>query len=206
MSISTVRPYDLRNATLAETAEALKDQRAHSVDFVLPANRLSFLADGTVAYDYTLDTPVITEDGVTTADVFHADLSDGAIGDLAARYEIPVGYARRIYSDGSHLPLGATTFGHFAALDQRNVLVRALTDGDRQVGYIRAIKSDRFAVGLDDYDAMIALLGGIRDAGINPTDITAHGDVTPNRLAIRVNCPTICVDASDIVDTPQIKL
>lgn len=70
-------------------------------------------------------------------------------------------------------------------------LVRGFrTDDPQQVGIARAILSDRYG-SMDNYDMLLAVLDGVRQAGVDTTSLRLEADVSETNMRIRVIAPEV---------------
>jgi hypothetical protein len=179
-------PTETRNATLGELVETLKAQKGEQLDLVVPATKIRsenglFLIEG--------GEPILTENGVTTReDLFKAtDVFDEG---LSAKLGIPRNYLKRMRAD--RIDLYDTNvngwlkgFGDEVGPDPRKFLVRAFK-GDP--GVARAFLSDSFGI-LDNYDALVAALSGVRKAGV---DVQINRcDLSDRRMYVTVEAPQV---------------
>lgn len=190
-----------RNATLPDLAALLRDQHARKLDVVLPATALS-------CYDGRLiireDAPVAMDaEGVTlTAGTYRP--TEGFLGDLAQRLDIPVRYLRRMHTErpdlfdanvngwihGSDSPLAP-----LASPDMRTFLFRAFR-ADAGDGIARALLSDRYAI-VDNLDVLVAVLTGVKDTGV-AVNVDAC-DLTDNRMYLRISSPAVAALAPQLL-------
>lgn len=200
-----------RNANLTDLMTLLQEQHARKVDVVAPATAIRS-ENGVLIVKGT--EPVLTPDGVTTADGRYTPTAVCDEG-IADKLGVPVSYVKRIRVDRPDL-YDANVNGwlhgrrekrSLATLDQstgefgpgtlireaigpdpRKFLVRAFRGDDGQTGIARAFLSDRYAM-VDNLDVLMAALDGIRDAGV-AVEIDG-GDLTDRRMVVRVKCPEV---------------
>jgi hypothetical protein len=189
----------LRNAELAELARVLTDHRSRSVDFVAPAAKMS-MRDGALVVEGLEPLVTMNADGVTSTDVngLYKPTHVGEQG-LANVLDIPVRYVRRLADQ--HPTLLDTNvnewFGHASMIDKKH-LYRALVNPagdpspDGYDGVIRAVLSDSYRC-IDNFDVLMAVLSGMRNAGIEDPDI--HADLTVSRMVVRVTAPGVAIHA-----------
>lgn len=169
----------LRNATLADLARVLEEQKDAKRDVVVPASQIT--SEGGLLRVPGMNT-ILDVDGVTDVPglLQPTEVCDGTV---AEKLGIPVRYLRDVRAAGLTVPdyspnrdLGVLDDGplidamlnaHFAARDG-NVMVRAFRGaetlpGIEGVGVGRAILSDRFAT-IDNIDVLYAALEAARDA------------------------------------------
>jgi hypothetical protein len=188
--MTTPMALTARNATLPDMVEMLRHQRARRLDVVAPATAIhahqgNLVITGAVQH--------MTADGVTSAAGTYRPTTVADEG-IAAKLGIHLGYLRRLREQRPDL-WDANVNGWLhgddlagIAADDRRFLVRLFqADGDN-VGVARAVLSDSYKV-IDDLDALMATLDGIRQAG---TDVQFDGlDLTERRLYARVVAPQI---------------
>lgn len=193
-----------RNATLPDLMTLLRDQHARKVDVVAPATAIRS-EEGVLVVKGT--EPVLTDDGVTTADGRYVPTAVCDEG-VADKLGVPVGYLKRIRTErpdlydlnvngwlhGRKALAGLTPEGKMyekrprVEADPRSFLLRAFRGDDGDTGIARAFLSDRYAM-VDNLDVLMAALDGIRDAGVQ-VDIDG-GDLTDRRMVVRVKCPEV---------------
>lgn len=161
--------------------------------------------------------PVVTDHGVTTVDGLYVP-SSVAVADLAARYDIPGKYLRTLLADRPDLfDANVNGFMHGRKAkqkwvnsmpgesepvvlreaipgDERGVTLRLYAGQDGEKGWLRAIKSDRYRI-THYLDNVLALLAGLRDAGLTGDDVLITGEVTESNLYLRVEAPSITAAA-----------
>jgi hypothetical protein len=198
----------LRHASLEELAATLNDQRAHMVDLKVPGAALDY-RDGQVRVAgqpmITLEDPIVTSEGVT------AEIDPNGVyvptehGDatIAAALDIPTRYLRRLRDAGRTDLLDANVRGLLRGRsvnrpgqdpkvvhepDGRSFLLRLLTGADGQPGALRAMLSGRYAV-VDNLDVLAAVLGGVREAGVEAE--VREANLTDTRMSVRLVAPQI---------------
>jgi hypothetical protein len=180
----------LRNASLQDLVAVLQQQRRQSVDLVVPASSI-VTRDGNLQLT---DVPaIITDDGVLDPSGAYLPTAN-ADGQIAGIFGIPVKYIRTLRE--RHLGLYDTNVNEWAAHEDfadKKVLVRTLwgsTDGSDTVGILRSVLSDRYGA-RDNFDMTVAVLDGIRAAGLSADDLKIQGDLTDNHMFLTVNAPEI---------------
>jgi hypothetical protein len=170
-----------RNATLQDLSTMLQEQQARKVDVVAPASMIRSRS-GLLQIEGV--DPVITDDGVTTADGLYRPTLIADEG-MADKLGIPLAYMRRLRNE--HVDLLDANVNSWLARDDRKFLVRCFR-GVQDAGVARAFLSDRFAI-MDNLDALLAALDGVREAGVD-VDITGC-DLTERRMTVRIECPQV---------------
>lgn len=162
--------------------------------------------------------PVVSDSGVTAVNGLYVP-SSVAVADLAARYDIPGKYLRQL--QGSRPDLFDANVNGFikgrrakmkwansmpgesepivlreAVLgDNRGVTLRLYAPGEGQEhGELRAVKSDRYKI-THYLDNVLALLSGLRDAGLSGDDVRITGEVSEGNLYLRVEAPSVTAAA-----------
>jgi hypothetical protein len=180
----------LRSAPLPDLAEALQLQRRQTVDMVIPASSI-VTRDGNLLLASA--PAIITDDGVLDPSGAYVP-TPNADSQLAGIFGIPVKYIRTLRE--RHVELYDTNINEWATHDDfadKKVLVRTLwgsTEGSDTVGILRAVLSDRYGA-RDNFDTLVAVLDGIRTAGLAADDLKIQGDLTDNNMFLTVNAPEI---------------
>ena len=176
-----------RNATLEDLSNMLREQQTRKVDIVAPASsirsRRGLLRIKGVE-------PYIDDEGVTLADGWYQPTSIADEG-MADKLGIPLAYMRRLRSE--HVPLLDDNVNGWLSRTDRSFLIRCFRGdeqgSDRKVpGIARAFLSNRFAI-MDNLDALLAALDGVREAGV-PVEV-AGCDLTERRMTVRIECPQV---------------
>ena len=208
-------PESLRNASLPDLMNLLKDQRARALDVVVPASKLA-VCDGLLVVEGT--EAVLSDDGVTPADgVYQPTASFDA--QLAGALKIDLRYLRRcreqrpdIYDAQVNLWLhGSQEAGRHGTVEQvypgmaRKFLLRLMrSGGDVGVGdgIARALLSSKYRR-IDNFDVALAVLEGIRNARDehgNPIEAqVVSADLTETRMHLRVACPQVRMLAPELL-------
>lgn len=181
----------LRNAELADLAAVLQHQKRQSVDLVVPASTIvarqgNFAFAGIPAH--------VDADGVTSLDGYYRPTAkaDAQIGGL---FGIPTHYVRRLRNE--KIDLFDTNVNEWATDPQyadKKVLVRLLwgaIEGDTETtGILRAVLSDRYGA-RDNFDTLVAVLDGIRQAGLAADALKIRGNLTDDKMFVTVEAPEI---------------
>jgi hypothetical protein len=191
---------EARNATLSDLRDTLLDQHARKLDVVAPAKKLRF-RDGKLILS-GLD-PVIEAAGVTDVNGTYRPTEVFDEG-ISTKLGIPLAYVRRLRNErpdlydanangwlrgANRLNSGTGQVETLAPPDKRSFLLRAFRgDEEGHVGVARALLSDRFSI-LDNLDALMASLDGVRQAGAN---VHVSGcDLTDRRMYVRIQAPIL---------------
>ena len=181
-----------RNATLGDMVQVLRHQRARRLDVVASAAAIH-AHDGNLVIDATVSQ--LGPDGVTSAAGTYRPTAVADEG-LADKLGISLTYLRRLRSSRPDLwdaNVNGWLHGNDLAgypADDRKFLVRLFQpDGNSgRLGIARAVLSDSYKV-IDNLDALMATLDGIRQAGV---EVVFDGlDLTERRLYARVVAPQI---------------
>lgn len=191
---------ELRNADLQSLVGLLREQQDVKYDIVVPASRLRYqdgqlhVVGGALRF---------TDDGATECDAVldpQPRFDDG----VSDRLGIPRQYLRKLRDSGQSFTqydadgddpfrgslLDANVNGWLQADPNRKFLVRAFrTDDPDSVGIARALLSDRYDLGLDNYDGLLAVLDGIRQADVDCEIVSAS--LTENAMRVRVAAPSV---------------
>lgn len=188
-------PRDARNATLSDLVDLLSRQADVRYDVVVPAARVRSV-NGTLA---VLDGAAHFDgDEPRVADLWARPTAVCDEG-IAARTGIPIAYLRRMRDEPKATTLLDHNVNHWLESDPaRRVFLRMFHDGSPgTIGVARALLSDRYAP-VDNYDVLLAVLDGIRAAGIDAT--VAGGDVTDRRMRVRIEAPEVTAAAPWLLD------
>ena len=182
-----------RNATLEDAVALLTEQQAHKVDVVVPFSAL-VAVDGAVVLSGV--EAAISDEGVTDPNGLYLPTDIGNES-IAGRLSIPTPYMRRMREPGN-LALWDCNVNHWLdAEPSRSVLVRlfAASHGET-AGIFRSMSSDRFKV-MDHLDNILAILGGLRDSGI---EFAVSGvNLSERKLTMKVEAPAIKVAATTLL-------
>ena len=178
----------VRNATLSDLVDVLRGQHAAKLDVVVPARDLHVV--GGNLHVLGAGEPALSGDGVTRRD---AVLRPTALADtgIADKLGIPTAYLRRLRAE----KIGLYDANVNAWLDHqpgRRFLARGLTDGAGDGGVLRALLSDSFRI-VDNLDVLMAVLQGIREAGV-AVEITG-ADLSESRMYVKVRSSEIAAQA-----------
>lgn len=200
---------ELRASDLSGLVDLLKLQADIKVDEVVTANRLT-MRDGQlhiIGAHTRLD-----ETGVTATDAVLAPTErfDDGVSD---KLGIPRAYLRKLreterdvivpvlgYSPG--LPVSmydANVNGWLQSEPNRKFLVRSFrTDNPDDVGIARALLSDQFRLGMDNLDVLLAVLAGVRAAGVD-VDIF-RCSLTERQMRVMLTAPAITAMAPSLLN------
>lgn len=186
-----IKPH-LRNGEVGQMARILQDVAAEQVDINVPASRLA-IRNGQLEL-VNLD-PVITDRGVTDLNG-NFTLTTNAVNQIGGLTGVPVRYLKDCQA--TNLPLFDENLNSWLAHDkmsEKNVLVRMLVGLDEEnpgtIGQARAFLSDRFDGSKDNLPLFLAVLDGIRQAGVAADQLAISGDLTDDRMYMVVRAPEI---------------
>lgn len=197
MSAPTAPTETLRNASLGDLADLLKDQHARKVDIVVPADKLSAV-NGDLVVTGAAEEIEITEEGVTTYSV-DGRYTPTVVCDegIAAKLGIPSGYLRRCRTDNGPL-YDANVNGWLRGFDgdedsrpgdERSFLLRGYRAADGGTGGVgRALLSDTYKQ-IDNLDVLVAALEGVRKSGAEIEVKSA--DLTDRRMYVDIYAPGV---------------
>jgi hypothetical protein len=192
----------LRRATLTTLADSLQSRKTRALDVVVPSKSLTFVND-------TLDlngVPVtFGEPAIPGVDATREEINANglytptrvALEGLAAKLSIPLRYLAFLAE--SHVDLFAHNVNTLADRGSGKYLLRLLRAEDETDAYgtLRAVLSDTYKT-IDDFDILLAVLSGMREAGA--TDSKIEADLTDRRMVVRVHNEGIATHARSLVD------
>jgi hypothetical protein len=192
MSITNTLPdQHLRGGDVPQLVRILQQIDAATIDLNVPASRLG--VEDTRLRLANID-PVLTETGVIDVNGLFS-LTSTAVGHLGGLTGVPVRYLRDIQN--ANVPLFDENLNSWFAHDRladKNVLVRLLVGLDSEnpeiVGQARAFLSDRYGA-RDNLPFLLAVLDGIRKAGLRADQLDIRGDLSEDRMYVTVNAPEI---------------
>ena len=185
-----------RKINIQQLVEELKAQNLKKHDIVVPLSCLSFSEGRLVVKnsDGNNDLSKLLEGtGITTTDLTLEvlDYCHKLVGD---KLGIPRSYYDRMLD--KHLGLLDTNVNHWLSESKSNYFLRSFIDRDEQIGYARALLSDRYNV-IDNYDVLFAALDAIRKSDTKLE--IEYADITETKMYIRFVCPEIEVKAPDLL-------
>lgn len=187
----------LRNASLTELANTLREQQERKVDLIVPTRDL-WSRNGNV-FVRGAGEPELTADGVTPT---HLELTPTDVYDegVAAKLSFPRAYLRTLRENGSYdlvdanlngLLHGFTTAAgnEIRTPDARRFMLRTFKGQDGEQGIARALLSDQYKT-LDNWDVLMSVLEGMKAAGLDG-HVVRQADLTNRRMYLRVVAPEI---------------
>jgi hypothetical protein len=197
-----------RNASASDLVDILQKQKARKLDVVAPADKIKFRGGKLIVSNTVAE---LTEDGVTSAAGEYAVTEIFEEG-LSAKLGIDRRYYRKMREAGrtdlldgnvngwlhgrkSRLATGDLQILHEG--DPRAFLLRLFRGDDGQAGVARALLSDKYGLSMDNYDTLIAVTQGIRDAGVQPTILVS--DLSERRIRVRFEFPELYQEAPGLL-------
>jgi hypothetical protein len=181
----------LRHASLNDLAAVLQTQQRQTVDLLVPASQVT-VNKGLLEIAAT--DPILRKDGVLDPNGAYR-LTSNADAQLAEKFGIPVKYIRRLHDEFVDLyDTNVNEWANHPSYADKKFLVRMLwgeNPNDPEVtGVVRAIMSNRYAA-TDNFATLVAVLDGIREAGLAADSLHIQGDLTDDRLYVVVDAPEI---------------
>lgn len=173
-----------RNATLEDLTAILREQDARKLDMVVHGKNLHSASGNLIV---TGAEAVIDEDGVTDPNgrYLPTAICDEGVSD---KLGIPIGYLRRMRSEHIEL-LDSNVNGWLGKREGDAFLLRTYRSMADEEGVARAFLSDRFGLGMDNFDMLLAALDGVRQAGV---EVRIDGaDLSERRMTFRIVCEEI---------------
>jgi hypothetical protein len=193
-------PQNVRNSGVADLHELLLAQRAQAVDLVLPAPTVR-MRNGML--EIAGAPPVLRKDGVLDPNGAYrlTSIADAQLGD---RFGIPTKYVRKMRDeDVELLDINVNSWADHSANRDLKVLARLYWAEDpnhpEAVGVARAFLSNRYGA-RDNFDTLMSILAGIREAGLAADQLELHGDITDRKFYMVVNAPEIHGYAHSLLD------
>lgn len=193
---STVATVEtLRQSDLTDLVAVLNTQRARAFDVVADARALA-VTSGTRGIGFRLSglDPLFSEDGLTNVNGLYRPTSVAEEG-IAQKLEIPLPYLRKMQA--LEPDLARQNVQAWLDRDDRKFLLRLFRSDDSDTGVLRAFLSDQYRV-IDNWDILMAVLDGVKQAGIEDPVIDA--DLTDRRMIVRVVVPQIAVYAEKLLE------
>lgn len=184
-------PQTARNASLEDIKTLLTQQRSQVVDLVLPASTI-WLRNGQL--EVAGAETILRPDGVLDPNGAYrlTTVADAQLGD---KFGIPTRYVRKMRDE--HVTLfdqNVNSWANHPANADVKVLARLFWADDpnhpESVGVARAFLSNRYGA-RDNFDTLVSILAGIREAGLAADQLELHGDITDRKFYMVVNAPEI---------------
>ena len=197
----TITNLDLQTGLRAEAdlsaiAGRLRDIAASRFDVVAPQGALRCKGPAhTLMLD--LGEPQITEQGVSER-LIEARYTRTAWRQVADRLRIPLQYLDRLVAMENPVgpQLACQSINDLAYADPRRALYRFVETDE---GYVlRAVLSDKYRA-IDNDTALQAIVGGLGDNGLGLGDCEVTGDVTADRLRLRIAVPGVALAVPDLL-------
>lgn len=198
-----------RNADLREVVTILQEQRARRLDLVAPASLVRADAGYIVVEDSTA-TQLVSDEGVTRAAGRYQPTSIAQEG-LGDKLGIPPAYLKKLAGSRTDL-YDANVNGMLHGYQDEmrwnadeyvhvpypgNLLFRFLRSDGSDHGILRAVLSPRYKF-IDNLDVTLAVMDGIRQAGVNA--VPGFADLTERKMILRFDVPEIAAYAPKLLD------
>lgn len=198
----------MRNATLTDLVELLKDQQARKLDMVLPASAFRSRGGMIVVQgaEWQFD-----EDGAfdPNGEYHPTEVFDEGV---SGKFKIPLAYVRKLRAEAPDLydaNLNGWLHGRrtrsgdevtvVREADGRRFLLRCFRGSEGVTGVARALLSDRFGL-IDNFDVLTAALDGVRQAGVAVDNEGIQCDLSDRRMFVRIPAPQIAVQAPKLLE------
>lgn len=184
---------NLRNATLTQLVDELREQQERKVDLIVPARDL-WSHNGSVVVRNAGE-PTLTDDGVTTSNL---DLVPSPVFDdgVSEKLRLPRAYLRTLREtgrtdlvDGNLNGLLHGNAGLQVPGDDRKFLLRTFKPGGNGTGYARALLSNSYKP-IDNWDVLMSALSGMKAAGLDGHTVR-QADLTDRKMYVRIVVPEI---------------
>ena len=199
-----------RQVELAELVSELQKENLQKRDFVIPAKCISMRDGKIVITNYANSDAlrkilqecsighspevggetIINQMELVCLDVIHNHLSD--------KLNIPKRYYDRMLGKDNELLDFNVSYWLKKSDNKTNYLLRCFVDKEEQKGYARALLSDRFKV-IDNIDILLAVLAAIKESGLDIQIDTKGCDLTEKRMYLRFICPSIEINAPELL-------
>ena len=182
-------------ADLSRIAGRLSDVAASRFDVVGPQSALRCKGPGRLIID--LGEPQMTDTGVTDSWI-EARYTRTAWRQVAERLHIPLSYLDRLVQMENPVgpQLACQSINDLAFADDRRALYRLVETDEGFV--LRAVLSDRYRAIDNDY-ALQAIMQGLADNDLGLGDCEVTGDVTMDRLRLRITVPQVALAVPDLL-------
>jgi hypothetical protein len=201
-----------RNADWQDVLKVLQDQRARAHDIIVPGERIRYAGGNLVVTGDSLD-----EETMEPTDGTYRPMQIMDEG-MAARLDLPSAFMRKLREQGRLDMLDGLVNGRLAGwadgptdevtldgetirarrypADPRKHLLRLLRGSDGEPGIGRGWLSARYRF-VDSVDVMLAILQGMREAGIEAIPTTC--DLSERRWYMRVEAPEFAAFAPNLL-------
>jgi hypothetical protein len=189
---------NLRYADLKRLNEVLSSQRTRAFDVVAGAQSFRFTDDAQLQLSGIAE-PVLFDDGVTDVNGLYDPTSVADEG-FSEKLNLPAGIPIKFLRQARNtMPdLYASVLNRVLRDEKRTFLLRFLRSDDQHQGLLRAFLSDQYKT-IDNIDVLLAVLEGIRGAGVDPRRMVIDADLTERRMVVRVSVPEIAVYAPEFL-------
>jgi len=186
----------IRNAELGDIVAMLQDQRSRRLDVAVPATDMHSEGGRIRVSGLPSD---LTEDGFFDVNGLYTPTVVADEG-LSIKLDIPRQYLRRLREQ--HIELfDANVNGWLDKNKDKSYLLRMFRDDgadNEGRGVLRALLSNRYK-SIDNLEAVLAALEGIKNAGIDPFSLSFHGDLTDRRMYLRIESDQVVARAEKLL-------
>lgn len=191
-----------RDSDMAAISRLLIDLRTLAKDVVLPDTALRVQYGRMVLEGIA---PALSDEGVTDVNGAYWP-GVVALEGIASAWNIPLAYLRRLHDRAPEL-FDSNVNWWLKRSEASHMLRLLVNDGttidhvDEALGIngtVRAVLSDRYRT-IDNLDGALAVMSGLRKAGLDPDEVTIRGDVTERRMWLRVTSERISTSVLPLV-------
>jgi hypothetical protein len=199
-----------RNADLTTIRELLEQQRARRLDLVVSPDMIR-AERGRIVVLPGEKAQLVTPDGVVSAAGFYlpTDVADEGLGSMLG---IDGGYLKRLRDRDpartdvwdANVDLMLHGSGGAEGIEPefpgygRGLLLRMLRGDEQADGVLRAVRSPRFRVDMDNLDVLTAVMDGFREAGVIPVPDICN--LSSRRMDVRFVIPAMAALAPKLLD------
>lgn len=201
----TTKMKTTKHNDLQSLVTELQRQSLQKRDFIIPSNLISMKNGEILVQDgkenqqlskILKDSGISYQNGGATETLKLFPL-ETCHTQLSEKLQIPKKYYDRM--TGGNTDILDYSVSYWMQRFGKNCLLRTFIDKDQNAGYARAVLSDRFKV-IDNFDLILACLEAIKDLGHAPDFIQiADADITDKRMYVRFICPSIEVQAPELL-------
>lgn len=191
----------LRNTDVSTLYGVLQDQRAHTVDLVVPTGNLKFEGGALVVEG---EAPELTDAGFFELNGLYRPVPS-VDSQLDSVLDMPAKYIRKLRGENPGLlDYNLNTLAGMVADANPNQkqLVRLLWGEDSNLpgytGIVRAILSNGYRI-QDNLDTLMAVMAGLNQAGLGIEAVKAV-DLSNDRLYLSVEAPGVAIAATELLD------
>lgn len=182
----------------------LQRQNSMKQDFIIPSNLISMRRGDLIIEDEKENAPltkILRSSGISFGDgptpAIRLMPMETCHSQLSEKLQIPKKYYDRMTSGNTKILDYSVSY--WMKKFGKNCLLRTFIDKNKGEGYARAVLSDSFKM-IDNFDLMLAALEAIKDLGYGPDFIQVKdADITDKRMYVRFVCPSIEVEAPELL-------